>query len=169
MIAPAGDPPEIAVRPAQPEDAGALSRVAYRAKAHWGYDARFMELCRDELTVTPARIEAGGVWLAEAGGAPIGFVSLLAMADGATEIGHLFVDPPWIGRGVGRQLAERAFAEARARGLGHLLVDSDPNAEAFYARIGFVRIGWVPSGSIPGRSLPRMRIALPAARDPSAG
>ena len=45
----------IGYRPATAADAPVLSNIAFRAKALWGYDAAFMEMCRDELTITPAR------------------------------------------------------------------------------------------------------------------
>jgi hypothetical protein len=54
-----------------------------------------------------------------------------------------------------------AFLDAaRAGGATEVGVDADPNAEAIYARFGFVTIGRSPSGSIPGRWLPRMRLVL---------
>ncbi|EBV1760669.1 N-acetyltransferase, partial [Salmonella enterica subsp. enterica serovar Newport] len=41
-----------------------------------------------------------------------------------------------------------------------LLVDADPNAEAFYIRQGAIRIGETPSESLPGRVLPLLLISL---------
>ena len=40
------------IRPARPEEAAALSDLALRAKAHWGYDNAFLKAYRAELTVT---------------------------------------------------------------------------------------------------------------------
>ena len=53
-----GAPPgarRIGYRPATAADAPVLSYIAFRAKAHWGYDAAFMEMCRAALTITPVR------------------------------------------------------------------------------------------------------------------
>ena len=46
----------IIIRRAARHEAGALSRLAMRSKASWGYDADFMERCRPELTVSEAHI-----------------------------------------------------------------------------------------------------------------
>ncbi|NIQ29145.1 MAG: GNAT family N-acetyltransferase, partial [Acidobacteria bacterium] len=50
----------------------------------------------------------------------------------------------------------------RARSLGYerLLVQSDPNAEGFYLRLGAERIGEVPSRVQPGRLLPLLLFPL---------
>ena len=42
----------LALRPARPEEAPALTELCLRSKAVWGYDAAFMQACRRELTMT---------------------------------------------------------------------------------------------------------------------
>jgi hypothetical protein len=37
------------IRPAQADEVEALTALALRSKAHWGYDDAFMEACRAEL------------------------------------------------------------------------------------------------------------------------
>ena len=37
------------IRPARPEEAGAISALALRSKGHWGYDPAFLEACREDL------------------------------------------------------------------------------------------------------------------------
>ncbi len=44
------------IRDARPGEAGELSGLAFRSKAHWGYSTAFMEACRSELAVTVAQI-----------------------------------------------------------------------------------------------------------------
>ena len=46
------------VRRAGPGDAAALSSLAFRSKASWGYDIEFMKRCRQELTYSGDDIEA---------------------------------------------------------------------------------------------------------------
>ena len=70
------------------------------------------------------------------------------------ELSHFFVDPPSIGRGVGRVLWDDAVRRAEARGHARLVIQSDPNAEGFYRKLGAERIGVVPSQARPGRNLP---------------
>lgn len=145
----------ITVRRARPDEAAALTELAMRAKASWGYDDAFMAACRDELTLTPERMAAWTIWVADAGGQIAGMVAL-SLDDGA-EVEDFFVEPAFQGRGVGGALMAELLTAARAAGAEVLEVDADPNAEAIYARLGFATIGRSPSGSIPGRWLPRMR------------
>lgn len=148
------------LRSARPGEARALTDLAMRSKAHWGYDRQFMDQCRAELTVSPERMAAECTVVAERGSRIVGFSSFLPGLDGAAEVTMCFVEPDRIGRGVGRLLLTEVIDQARAGGLVALTLDSDPRAEGFYQRQGFRRIGTAPSGSIPGRYLPRLRLDL---------
>lgn len=148
----------IKVRRARPAEAGALTALALRSKASWGYDEAFMSACREELTLTPARMAGWSVWVAEIDGLLAGMIAL--SLGGAAEVEEFFVDPAFQGRGVGTALMETLAAAARAAGADRLEVDADPNAEEIYERLGFSTFGRSPSGSIPGRWLPRMARAL---------
>lgn len=149
--------PSLAIRPARPVDAAALTDLSMRSKASNGYDAAFMAACREELTVTPERMAEGQYWLVEIEGAIRGCVCLGIDEEGSSgEITACFIDPECQRRGIGRRLWERVLAEARAAGLVRLHLAADPAAVPFYERIGFVTIGEVPSGSIARRSLPHM-------------
>jgi GNAT superfamily N-acetyltransferase len=76
------------------------------------------------------------------------------------ELGNLWLDPEWIGTGLGRQLWQHAVDTARITGFTALRIESGPNAEGFYRAMGAYRIGETMSGSIPGRTLPLMRYQL---------
>ncbi len=144
------------IRPAKAQEAEAISDLAFRSKAHWGYDAAFMDNCRAELTLTPAQIEADRVLVAEEGDRLLAVGCLSATEGQKGEIYSCFVEPAEIGRGLGRSLLEALMAEARQQGLSEIHVDSDPHARAFYEALGFVYVGDVPSGSIAGRFLPHL-------------
>ena len=143
-------------RAARAGEAGPLSALALRSKAHWGYDEAFLEACREELAVAEADIAAGLVAVAEDAGAVLGFATVRLEAP--AELEALFVDPAVMGKGAGRALVAWARETARAAGVASLLVESDPNAEPFYLRHGAVRIGERTSPST-GRALPLLRLA----------
>lgn len=155
----AAETTRVAIRPARAEEAAALSALALRAKAHWGYDEAFLAAYRDALTVTPGDIAAHTVRVATLGGRPCGFYQLRGAGETAT-LTDLWVEPEAIGRGHGRALWRHAVATARERGFRELLVQSDPHAEGFYRAMGAERIGSQPSTVIPGRALPLLRLAL---------
>jgi GNAT superfamily N-acetyltransferase len=140
-------------RPARPEEADALSALALRSKAYWGYDAEFVEACRSELTLTADFIKAGQVRLIENGNDAVGFYSLVRW-NSDVEFGHFFVDPEFIRQGIGVFLWNDAVERAVVLGYGRLIIESDPNAEGFYLKLGAERIGEVPSRARAGRVLP---------------
>src|SRR5438034_5235138 len=87
---------------------------------------------------------AGCLLLAREAGAAIGVVALKPLAARIAEIKRLYVVPEARGAGVGRILAERAEAEAQARGYERVRLDthrpSMSAAIALYRRLGFVEI-----------------------------
>lgn len=150
---------DVRLRAARPQDAPALSALAFRSKASWGYSAEFMEACRQELTLTPEQLAAWTVWVAEVDGVLAGMIALRPDGE-AAELEALFVDPGFQGRGVGAALMRAFLDHCENASIPRVRVDADPNAEAVYARFGFRTIGRSPSGSIPGRTLPRMELLL---------
>jgi len=151
------------IRPAAAGAAAAVSALAMRSKAHWGYDDEFLEACRAELTYSEADCVSGDLYVADAGAVVAGLFLLRGAApDG--ELHAIFVDPPWIGTGLGGALITHALDLARSRGIIRVSVDSDPDAEPFYLHHGARRVGEIASGSIPGRVLPHLVFEL----DPSA-
>lgn len=165
----------IRVRPAAPREAAALSALALRSKAHWGYDAEFLEACRAELTYTAEQIagagapqQGGGFGVVEfgvvdaAGGTPAGFFRFSGTPP-VGELDALFVDPAHIGTGLGGLLLRAALEQAATAGFTALELDADPGAAPFYRHHGARQVGESPSGSIPGRVLPRLRFRLSGA------
>lgn len=144
------------LRPARPEEASALSALCVRSKAWWGYDAAFMALCRDSLTVTPRMIAEGAVLVAaDADDRPLGVGALGPLdASGEMDLALLFVDPVAMGQGTGRALFAALCDRARARGARRLSILADPGAAPFYRRLGATAAGEAPSDAVPGRILP---------------
>ncbi len=156
-------PGEIVVTRASVGDAEALSALALRSKSHWGYPESWLEEWRPQLTISGETIASSPVFVARAGEAILGFYALEVR--GATAaLDHLWIDPPAIGRGVGRLLFEHARAEAASHGCSLLEIDSDPNAEPFYEAMGAVRVGTIPA-PVAGqaRELPRLHFDLSGA------
>lgn len=151
-------PADLALRTARPDDAVALTELALRSKAGWGYDEAFMAACTEELTIPPRRCGPRLV-VAERAGALVGYAEL-AGDPPAVELLGLFVDPDAQGSGIGRILFDDAVQRARALGAAILFWDADPYAEEIYVRLGGRTVGREPSGSVPGRTLPRMELTL---------
>ena len=141
---------------AAPSDADTLTRIAHAAKRHWGYPERWITLWRNDLTLTPDFISSNEVFAAKSGEELIGFYALTFDGDKA-ELEHFWVRPDHIGQGAGRKLFEHARSRAASMNAARIEIDSDPNAEGFYLKMGARRMGEVVS-EIEGsrRVLPRL-------------
>ena len=148
----------LTLRPARADECAALGELCLRSKGWWGYDAAFLEACRQELSLGEDDI-GGLVRVAELSGAVAGLVQI-AHEGSDWHVEKLFVDPPFIGSGVGAVLMRWMVDAARAQGAGRLVIEADPGAAAFYRRFGARDAGQAASGSIPGRFIPRLVLDL---------
>ncbi|MEM8653098.1 MAG: GNAT family N-acetyltransferase [Pseudomonadota bacterium] len=146
-------------RPALPSEAAALSTLALRSKAYWGYDAAFMAACVTPLTLTPTDFDSMEIAVIDGPDGPAAFAAL--EIEGSTaHLDKAFVEPAAMGQGLGRRLMAWATARARLHGATHMIIESDPKAAPFYAAMGARTVGTAASEAIPGRTLPLMRIDL---------
>ena len=144
------------IRRAEESDSEELTRIAHESKRHWGYPERWIELWREDLTLSPEFIAGNEVYLAEDGGEALGCHGLIAGTPNWT-LEHFWVRPSAMGKGVGRQLFEHARSLAAGAGASLVEIDADPNAEPFYVRMGAVRVGEIRS-EVDGQ--PRVRPLL---------
>jgi GNAT superfamily N-acetyltransferase len=125
---------------ATPDDAEALTRIAWEAKRSWGYPERWMELWRKTFTITPELIASQELFCAWLDNEGVGFYAL-RQEGSALWLEHLWVLPCFMKRGVGRALFTHAAEQTRALGFDAFRIESDPNAAGFYERMGAQRIG----------------------------
>ena len=149
-----------AIRRARPAEAGALSALTLRSKAHWGYDADFLAACQDDLTLSPDDIATSVVYVFDGVDALSGYYRLVLQDDSLAELDALFVEPAAMGQGVGRRLWRHAVSTATRLGCSEMVWQSDPQAEGFYLAMGAQRTGESESTVTPGRMLPFMRYRL---------
>lgn len=146
------------IKKSNPSDAAALTEIAKAAKACWAYPKEWMDKWEQELTISPQDIEKDFVFHLEQEGRLVGFYSLREN-EGAFEIEHMWVAPEYMGKGFGKMLFDHAKQTALQNGAKKLRVESDPNAEGFYKKMGMHQTGGKES-SIPGRMLPVLEFML---------
>src|ERR1043165_9267832 len=141
----------IEIRRATAGEADKLTSLAHAAKAHWNYPREWIDSWHSDLTLTPEFITANEVFVA--------IVDNVIAGCCALAITEQLVDPEQMGKGIGRALFEHATQRAGDLGFSELELSADPNAEAFYARMGATRIGAIPADMFGhARVLPRMRV-----------
>jgi GNAT superfamily N-acetyltransferase len=147
----------IRVTRARPEQAERLTQIAHAAKSYWGYPAQWIEMWHNQLTITKQFIVENEVYAAaDDDETLLGFYALIGSGERLT-LEHLWVQPRSLHGGVGRLLFEHAARLAAERGAREVEIEADPNAEAFYAKMGAETVGEV-TYELEGlpRSLPLM-------------
>jgi GNAT superfamily N-acetyltransferase len=138
-----------------PEDVAQVRRL-FRAYAEWlELDLCFQNFER-ELADLPGCYAppAGRLLVARVGGEVVGCVGLRPLEPAVCEMKRLWVEPGFGGRGIGRALAERIVAEARAIGYRRMRLDTIPGrmpaAQHLYAALGFREIPPYYDNPLPG-------------------
>ena len=142
------------LRPLRKSELAEASELCLRSKAHWGYDEKFLEACREELTLHEVELATDPIIVAEDNEGIAGIAHVTC--DGAEcYLDKLFIEPNRIGKGIGRVLYGWALDAARGLGAHELVIEADPDAKSFYAKMGATSAGQSESESVPGRFLPR--------------
>jgi GNAT superfamily N-acetyltransferase len=125
---------------AKPENAVALTEIAFAAKRLWGYPEQWIQGWKSVLTIQPEFVATNETYIAYIDGQTVGFYALVNRMDRAS-LEHLWVLPSAMGQGVGRVLFNHAVQRAKALGVVAIDIESDPNAEKFYEQMGARRVG----------------------------
>lgn len=145
------------IRPAVQNEARFLSGLAMRSKSYWPYPLDYLEKCISVLQVTEDDILNWPVFVSEIKGEGIGFFALKPV-NGENRLDHLWIDPRFIGKGIGNLLFKESIAAAKKIGWNYFRIVADPYAEPFYLKMGAKNIGAVQSTIKPGLFLPHLEI-----------
>ena len=150
-ITPAAAP--VDVRPGRPGDAEALAGLFWQVRAENA--ATIPAIVHPRETVLPfvqGVLASSEVWLAVAGGTPVGFAAVGPDGD----LDHLYVARPHTRTGLGARLL--ALVQQRhPQGLGLWVFASNTGAVRFYERHGFVLVGGTDGDNEEGA--PDLRMA----------
>ncbi len=148
------------VRLAVPEETGILTDLVVRSKFYWGYEEKYRATLMTILAVSREKASVGDCWVAEAEtGKPAGVCQFNSNAT-PPHLDLLFVDPAYIGQGVGSLLFDTLISNARRRDFTRFDLDADPNATAFYLGKGGHIIGERESRIVRGQFLPVIEFTL---------
>ncbi len=125
------------VRHATPDDFGALQALWDRWQAESPPPPPWADVSWDaNRPEFEQALDANALFLAEADGRPVGFVTAW-LEDHFARIGDLYVLESGRRQGTGHALVETVIENLRARGATHLFVNANPAALDFYERLGF--------------------------------
>ena len=141
-------------------DSKKLTELTIRSKSHWDYSMQQIEKWRDDLTVSEDYIIEKEVYkLIDSKDKIIGYYSFFKIDEVNVKLENLFVEPKFIGYGYGKMLINDFIERIRKTRTEKIILDSDPNAENFYAKNGFKVVGKLKT-SIEGRFLPIMELKV---------
>ena len=146
------------IRRARTDEGARLKEIAIAAKSVWGYEREAVERWADDGDFSPQGFAKLNVFVVEAEAQAVAWSSLSVRGDLAT-LEDLWVEPAWIGKGVGSQLFRHTAAHARALGARRLEWEAEPNAVPFYERMGARRLR-DSKPSAWGRIIPIMGLDL---------
>ena len=149
---------------ATPDQAETLTRIAVAAKRHWGYPERWIQIWSPLLTISPEFIETNDTYVACINEKPVGFCAI-SIEEEKASVEHLWVLPDFMGKGIGTALFGHMLSRCKALGVRVLKIESDPNAQGFYERMGAKIVG-ERIGEVDGqpRVLPALEVTLASSR-----
>lgn len=136
-----------------------LSELSFRAKAHWGYSAELMESWRNDLTISPEYFQTHKVVTAYIDEQLVAYYAYCELEASIVLLDNIFVEPAFIGKGIGKALMEHLKKQMLLSGVGLIKLYSEPHAEQFYANLGFVVVGQKTT-LIKDRFLPIMELSI---------
>lgn len=158
---------DLYIRAASAEDAVGLTRISFASKNYWNYPDSYYKVWSAELTITPDYIANSHVFVAMHDADAIGYYAVVHLqqeqpAHGITlEKGywleHMFVEPEFIGCGVGTRMVQHLKRFCLDRRIRRLAVLADPHARSFYEKQGFAYQKEIAS-TIAGRSTPLLTL-----------
>jgi len=159
------------IRHAKKSQAEILTKISFKSKGYWGYPRKYFNRWSDELTITSDYIRKNDVFVFENenNGETIGYYSIVELEDDIEVSGikinkgfwleHMFIEPEFIGKGIGRRMFDHLRERCDARGINELGILADPNSRGFYEKMGCKYQREYPS-TIENRTTPFLLLQL---------
>jgi N-acetylglutamate synthase-like GNAT family acetyltransferase len=136
-----------------------LTEITKKSKAYWGYSAEQILDWDKNLTITQDYIRDHEVFKLIKENKIIGYYSYIFEDEKNVIMDNLFILPEYIGKGFGKFLLLDFLNRMKQAKIQTIKLDSEPNAEAFYSKMGFVKVGEFET-SIKNRFMPIMEMKL---------
>jgi GNAT superfamily N-acetyltransferase len=123
------------IRSVEPDEGERLLEIAIAAKSYWGYDLERVVQWAAMGDFSPQGLREKEVYVAETQGQVIGWASSMSRGD-LCWLDDLWIEPEWIGRGVGSLLFRHVLERAKQRGATQIEWEAELNAIGFYEKMG---------------------------------
>jgi ribosomal protein S18 acetylase RimI-like enzyme len=150
---------EMEIEKASINDNEILTEITKKSKTYWGYSEEQILKWNDNLTISKEYIENNSAYKLVNNGKIIGYYSYIVKEEKNVILDNLFILPEYIGKGFGKYLMSDFLNRMKKEKFEKITLDSEPNAENFYLKIGFKKIGEFET-SIKNRFMPIMEMSL---------
>jgi GNAT superfamily N-acetyltransferase len=123
------------IRAVRPDEGERLREIAIASKSHWGYEESRVRDWAAQGDFSAEAVAAKEILVAEADGRAVGFATLISEGE-LCVLDDLWLEPEWIGRGVGTELFGASLERAKQLGARHIEWEAEPNAVGFYEKMG---------------------------------
>lgn len=147
------------IKKANPHDHKILTEITKKSKAHWGYSEEQIEIWSEFLRVSKEYVETKSVYNLIVEDKIVGYYSFFHESENTIKLDNLFILPEFIGKGFGKMLLNDFFIRLKNIDIEKVILNSEPNAEEFYTKFGFVKVGQIET-SIKDRYLPIMELLI---------
>jgi GNAT superfamily N-acetyltransferase len=96
-----------------------LREIAFRSKSHWGYQTDVVRRWASQIDLTDPENLGREIYIAEVAGLPVGWASVTPKGEVAW-LDDLWIEPAWMGKGIGARLFRHVLDGARRLGASRL-------------------------------------------------
>jgi GNAT superfamily N-acetyltransferase len=146
------------IRAVEPDEGERLREIAIAAKASWGYDLTRVTEWAAMADFSPRGLARKDVYVASFDEKLVGWMAVIHQGH-VLWLDDLWIDPDWMGQGIGSELFRYAMDVGRQLGAARMEWEAEPNALGFYEKMGgrYVRDGdqsiWGRVNSVVGLDL----------------
>jgi len=124
------------IRVADPREGERLREIAIASKSYWGYDLDRVRQWAAMGDFSPEGLRSKEVYVAEVDGEAVGWAAVIPATGDVCWLDDLWIEPEWIGKGIGTSLFEHVAERGRALGATRLEWEAERHAIGFYERMG---------------------------------
>lgn len=125
----------VRIRHARADEGERLREIARTSKGYWGYDPERIREWVAGLDLSPEGLGKKEFYVAEIDGQVVGWSAIIPKGD-VCWLDDLWIEPGWIGKGVGTQMFRHAVARGHELGAARIELEAERHAIGFYEKVG---------------------------------
>jgi GNAT superfamily N-acetyltransferase len=123
------------IRAVDPQEGERLREIAIASKSHWGYDLDRVTQWAAQGDFSPQGLRSKEIYVADVDGRAVGWAALIPRGE-VCWLDDLWIEPEWIGKGIGTRLFRHAAERGKHLGAQRMEWEAEPHALGFYERMG---------------------------------